>query len=91
MNWRNVSINDCEFSVRTVNSLQAYGRFLTLGALDAVSDSHLLGIRMFGRKSLNEVREMIAMVRERDERGDDIAEWARAHADLIRDLMKYVP
>lgn len=58
--WRDVSIHECEFSVRTTNQLDRWRKGLTLGDLDDLSDDVLLAVKFFGRKCLREVREMIA-------------------------------
>lgn len=80
-----ISINDCEWSVRTGNRLQA-SRYKTLADLDQASDLDLLAIRGFGPKCVREVRELIRNVGQRNP-DNDICEWALAHQNLIRALM----
>lgn len=54
-----VKVDALEFSVRTGNCLRQAG-IQTLGDLVAQSEDDLLGIRHFGRKSLREVRDVLA-------------------------------
>jgi DNA-directed RNA polymerase subunit alpha len=51
-------IKDMDFSVRTFNCLRKVG-ITTVGELIAHSDSELMAIKNFGRKSLNEVKEKL--------------------------------
>ena len=48
-----------DFSQRTFNCLRRAG-LLNLRALAVVTESDLIGIRGFGKKSLNEVRDKLA-------------------------------
>ncbi len=52
-------IKDMDFSVRTFNCLRKVG-ISTVGELIAHSDSELMAIKNFGRKSLNEVKEKLS-------------------------------
>ena len=51
-----ILVEDLELSVRAANGLRFYK---TVGEVAAASDSELLSIPNFGRKSLREVREII--------------------------------
>ena len=51
-------IKDLEFSVRTLNCLRKVG-IATVGELVSHSESELMAIKNFGRKSLNEVKEKL--------------------------------
>jgi DNA-directed RNA polymerase subunit alpha len=52
-------IKDLDFSVRTLNCLRKVG-IATVGELIAHSESELMAIKNFGRKSLNEVKDKLA-------------------------------
>jgi len=52
-------IKDLDFSVRTFNCLRKVG-ISTVGELIAHSESELMAIKNFGRKSLNEVKDKLA-------------------------------
>lgn len=52
-------IKDMDFSVRTFNCLRKVG-ITTVGELIAHSESELMAIKNFGRKSLNEVKDKLA-------------------------------
>lgn len=52
-------IKDMDFSVRTLNCLRKVG-ISTVGELIAHSESELMAIKNFGRKSLNEVKDKLA-------------------------------
>lgn len=52
-------IKDLDFSVRTLNCLRKVG-IASVGELIAHSESELMAIKNFGRKSLNEVRDKLA-------------------------------
>ena len=54
--WR---IDEIEFSARTANSLKSEG-IVTLGDLVAIPEPEFLRFPNFGRKSLNEVKEVLA-------------------------------
>ncbi len=51
-------IEELDFSVRTYNCLKK-ANVLTIGELVQISEPELMGIRNFGRKSLNEVKEKL--------------------------------
>lgn len=83
------AINDCEFSIRTMNRLQAAGHYKTLADLDAESDDRLLRIPHFGSKCLREVRETIKAVRFGHLRPDEeVIAWVVEHQTLVRALMR---
>lgn len=52
-------IKDLDFSVRTLNCLRKVG-IASVGELISHSESELMAIKNFGRKSLNEVRDKLA-------------------------------
>lgn len=55
---------DCEMSIRTTNCLRLqYGDDVTLAHLDALTDDEILRTPHFGRRSLKEIREVIANVK----------------------------
>jgi DNA-directed RNA polymerase subunit alpha len=54
-----IKIEEMDFSQRTFNCLRRAG-LLTLRHLAVVTESDLIGIRGFGKKSLNEVRDKLA-------------------------------
>lgn len=54
-----IRIEELDFSVRTYNCLKKAG-LLTIGQLVEYSESDLMNIRNFGKKSLTEVREKLA-------------------------------
>lgn len=64
--WEDATLDECEFSVRVLNQLGRWRSGLTLGELDKISDADLLKVPHFGRKSLREVRELIASVKPRE-------------------------
>lgn len=82
-----IPIQDAEFSVRTTNCLQAYGRFPTLGHLDAASDADLMAIPHFGARCLREVREVVKNVRCAPGSDYEIVAWALGHQILVRALI----
>lgn len=88
MKWEDAKISDVEFSVRTTNALQAWRFGVTLGEIDKMPDLDLLRLPNFGRKSLREVREVIANLREGRLGGDqDLILWVMEHRNLVRALM----
>ena len=54
-----IKIEEMDFSQRTFNCLRRAG-LLTLRHLAVVTETDLIGIRGFGKKSLNEVRDKLA-------------------------------
>ncbi|MBI2842785.1 MAG: DNA-directed RNA polymerase subunit alpha [Armatimonadetes bacterium] len=54
-------IEELDFSVRTYNCLKK-ANILTIGELVQYSETDLMNIRNFGRKSLNEVKEKLTML-----------------------------
>lgn len=67
-------IKDLDFSVRTFNCLRKVG-ISTVGELIAHSESELMAIKNFGRKSLNEVKDKLAeMTLQLRESGEFIPE-----------------
>ncbi len=54
-------IEELDFSVRTYNCLKK-ANILTIGELVQISEADLMGIRNFGRKSLNEVKEKLTQL-----------------------------
>ena len=72
--WRDVPLDEMEISVRAYNclahkELNRNGEWVspgpkTAGEVDALSDKELLRFCNFGRKSLAEVREVIAALKE---------------------------
>lgn len=59
-----VKLADCEFSVRTTSCL-TYAGFVTLADVAEKTDDELRAIKNFGRRSLNEVREVIESFKTR--------------------------
>jgi len=59
MTFRNTSIDELELSVRTYNCLKN-ANIRTLGELVEKSEPELLKTKNFGRKSLNELKEILA-------------------------------
>jgi hypothetical protein len=55
-----ISIDEMEFSPRTAGCLRKYG-ITSLQAITQKTENELLNMRNFGRRSLNEVREKLAM------------------------------
>lgn len=55
----NMKIDDCEIAVRTYNCLR-YINIETIGQLIQLTESELLKTKNFGRKSLKEVKELLA-------------------------------
>jgi len=53
-----VRVEDLEFSVRTTGALKLAGIY-TVGQLTTMSDQELMRLPNFGRRSVNEVREML--------------------------------
>lgn len=84
----NILIDDCEFSVRTTNALRN-AKISTLGEVADLSDAQLFTIPNFGRKSIKEVREVVANV-SRPIRilPDNVMEWIGNHLNLLQALMK---
>lgn len=83
-----VSINDAEFSVRLINTLQRSGRYKTLLDLDREIDDNLLRIPHMGVKQLKEIRETIRNVRAGEITiSESVLLWAREHETLILALM----
>ena len=54
-------IEELDFSVRTYNCLKK-ANVLTIGELVQITEQDLMGIRNFGKKSLNEVKEKLAQL-----------------------------
>lgn len=54
-------IEELDFSVRTYNCLKK-ANILTIGELVQISEQDLMGIRNFGRKSLNEVKDKLSQL-----------------------------
>lgn len=59
INWKYVRIGECELTARTFNLLRNNGMEI-LGEVAGKSDSELLSIPGFGRKTMREVRELLA-------------------------------
>jgi len=59
--FRDAKIEELDFSVRTFNCLKK-ANVLTIGDLTQKTESDLMTIRNFGRKSLTEVREKLAQL-----------------------------
>ena len=58
--WKEIRIDDCEFSVRASDCLKShFGVDATLGQVADANPMELLRIPNFGRRSLNEVSEML--------------------------------
>jgi hypothetical protein len=94
--WRDIPIDDCEFSVRATNCLKShFGDDCTLGQIDAVGSAELLRIKHFGRRSLNEVREVLNNVRNPRPLYEpitgmplDLLYWCAKHQFVLRALME---
>lgn len=54
-------IEELDFSVRTYNCLKK-ANILTIGELVQITETYLMGIRNFGRKSLNEVKDKLSQL-----------------------------
>lgn len=83
--WEDATIAECEFSVRVVNQLGRWRPGITLGELDKISDDVLLKVPHFGRKSLREVRELIASVKPPERK-----QFAKPDIVRVLRLIEYV-
>ncbi len=93
MTWQNIPIEELELSVRSNNCLLISSPYRTVGEIAEATDDDLLRIPNLGRRSLREIREMIAYVRPPDEPRDpksEIIRWALDHEPLIRALMQHI-
>lgn len=83
-----ITINDCEFSVKVTNALQNSGRYRTLADLDVESDDMLRRLPHLGPKGIKEIRDVIRSIRFGTLSVEqEIVAWAHEHATLIRALM----
>jgi hypothetical protein len=78
-----VPIGELEWSVRTENVLNAAG-IERLGDLVVLTESQLLRFSNLGRKSLNEIREVVASFKLH--LGMHIANWPLSEGGLIEDV-----
>ena len=93
--WKEIRIDDCEFSVRVNNCLKShFGPDATLGQVDDANSMELLRIPHFGRRSMNEVREMLDYFRKPLSQAELITEmpldllyWCAKHQFVLRALM----
>jgi hypothetical protein len=79
--WQSVHADELMLSVRPSTRLKEHG-YVTVGQVDSASDSQLLNMPGFGRASLAEVREQIALLRAAFEspRAPEIKAWMAANA-----------
>lgn len=61
--WRSTPVDELALSIRAINCLHN-GGYQTVGDVADASDGELLREPNFGRRSLNDVREVIARLRE---------------------------
>ena len=93
--WRDILVNDCEFSIRAENCLKNhFGIDATLGQVTDASDMELLRIPHFGRRSLNEVRDVIRYYENPPPQVEpvtgmplDLLYWCAKHQFVLRALM----
>jgi len=77
----NTSIDDLDLSVRSVNSLKN-SNIRTLGDLVRQTESQILGVKNFGKKSLEEIADLLERERlnfgmrfEEDPQGIRVIDW----------------
>lgn len=83
INWKYVRIGECELTARTFNLLRINGMEI-LGEVAERSDSELLNLTGFGRKSLREVKELLAAFK----RSMPDETWALTWRTLLEPLLK---
>ena len=95
-NWRDTPIEELAISIRAVNCLKYGSEIRTAGQLAAASDAELLAIGNLGRKTLRELREVLAerplpseeaQLEDWIKRNREMLNWVIEHQELIAMLM----